>query len=109
MLAQRLAGFHMPSSNQMKFQKFTALPGASRRSFLLAYLSNSLLSSFPGQEHVAGSYKIPTVMYYDKDGIMKVAGAEADSSAIIDLAEDEEWTKAELCVFSCSSDSLGIQ
>ena len=29
---------------------------------------------------------------------MKVAGAEADSNAIIDLAEDEGWTKAELSV-----------
>src|SRR5712671_346475 len=29
------------------------------------------LSSFPGQEHVAGSYKIPTILYYDKNGDMK--------------------------------------
>jgi hypothetical protein len=37
-------------------------------------------------------------MFYDKDGTMKVAGAEADSNAIIDLAEDEGWTKTELLV-----------
>ena len=54
------------------------------------------LSSFPGQEHVAGSYKIPTLMYYDRDGNVKAAGAEAEGNAIIDLAEDEGWTKAEL-------------
>jgi hypothetical protein len=48
-------------------------------------------------------------MYYDKTGSMKVAGAEAESSAIIDLAEDEEWTKVELSVFYRSSDSLAIQ
>jgi len=53
-------------------------------------------SSFPGQEHVAGSYKIPTIMYYDRYGNVKAAGAEAEGSAIIDLAEDEGWTKAEL-------------
>lgn len=53
-------------------------------------------SSFPGQEHVAGSYKIPTLMYYDPHGNVKVAGAEAEGSAIIDLAEDDGWTKAEL-------------
>ena len=53
---------------------------------------------YPGQEHVAGSYKIPTLMFYDQDGNMKVAGAEADSNAIIDLAEDEGWTKTELLV-----------
>jgi hypothetical protein len=106
MLAQRLAVFHMPFSNQMKFQRYTALPGPSHRSFALIRSSNSLLSSFPGQEHVAGSYKIPTVMFYDKNGTMKVAGAEADGNAIIDLAEDEDWTKAELCVFFSSSHSL---
>lgn len=70
------------------------------RSILLP-LNLSLLSCFiryPGQEHVAGSYKIPTLMFYDKDGNMKVAGAEADSNAIVDLAEDEGWTKTELLV-----------
>ncbi|KAI0303781.1 hypothetical protein B0F90DRAFT_1708994 [Multifurca ochricompacta] len=54
------------------------------------------VTRYPGQEHVAGSYKIPTIMYYDQEGDMKVAGAEADSNAIIDLAEDEGWIKAEL-------------
>jgi hypothetical protein len=37
-------------------------------------------------------------MFYDRDGNVKVAGAEADSNAIIDLAEDEGWTKADLLV-----------
>ena len=37
-------------------------------------------------------------MFYDQDGNMKVAGAEADSSAIVDLAEDENWTRTELLV-----------
>jgi hypothetical protein len=41
-------------------------------------------------------------MFYDQDGTMKVAGAEADSSAILDLAEDENWTKAELLVLIAS-------
>ena len=45
---------------------------------------------------MAGSYKIPTIMYYDSDGNVKAAGAEAEGNAIIDLAEDEGWTKAEL-------------
>ncbi|SRR6266702_852683 len=61
-------------------------------------LSHPQFIRYPGQEHVAGSYKIPTLMFYDQDGNMKVAGAEADSNAIIDLAEDEGWTKAELLV-----------
>ena len=37
-------------------------------------------------------------MYYDQDGIMKAAGAEAESAAIVAIAEDEGWTKAELYV-----------
>ncbi|EIN09800.1 hypothetical protein PUNSTDRAFT_66300 [Punctularia strigosozonata HHB-11173 SS5] len=54
------------------------------------------VTRFPGQEHVAGNSKIPTIMYYDKKGRMKAAGAEADTASVIDKAEDEKWTKAEL-------------
>lgn len=51
---------------------------------------------FPGQEHVAGNSKIPSVIYYDKLGNIMAAGAEADSSSIVAQAEDEGWIKAEL-------------
>ncbi|TFY76405.1 hypothetical protein EWM64_g7606, partial [Hericium alpestre] len=54
------------------------------------------VTRFPGQEHVAGNSKIPTIMYYNKEGKMMAAGAEAESAAIMDLAEDEEWLRAEL-------------
>ena len=37
-------------------------------------------------------------MYYDKHGKMTAAGAEADTAAMADLAEDNGWLKAELCV-----------
>lgn len=37
-------------------------------------------------------------MYYDQQGVMKAAGAEAEGAAINDLAEDEGWLRAELCV-----------
>jgi hypothetical protein len=53
---------------------------------------------FPGQEHVVGSTKIPSVIYYDRQGRMKAAGAEADTSAAQARAEDEGWIKAELFV-----------
>lgn len=36
-------------------------------------------------------------MYYDQDGNMKAGGAEAEGNAMVDLAEDYGWTKAELC------------
>lgn len=49
---------------------------------------------FPGQEHVVGNSKIPSVLYYDKYGKMQAAGAEAESQE--NLAEDEGWIKTEL-------------
>ena len=69
----------------------------------LVLSSNLHLFSFPGQEHVVGSYKIPTMMYYDPEGNMKAGGAEAEGSAMVDLAEDYGWTKAELCALSSSN------
>ena len=54
--------------------------------------------SFPGQEHVAGNSKIPSIMYYDQDGQLRAAGAEAESASIIVIAEDEGWMRAELYV-----------
>ena len=58
--------------------------------------SQSLLFRFPGQEHVAGNSKIPSVIYYDKEGKMMAAGAEADTTAVVSEAEDEGWIKTEL-------------
>lgn len=52
--------------------------------------------SFPGQEHVAGNSKIPSIIYYDRDGNIMAAGAMADSSAMAAQAEDEGWIRAEL-------------
>jgi len=60
--------------------------------------SNFLCHRFPGQEHVAGNSKIPSIMYYDKDGAMRAAGAEAENASVLSDAEDEGWIKAELYV-----------
>ncbi|KAJ3531699.1 hypothetical protein NM688_g7538 [Phlebia brevispora] len=54
------------------------------------------VTRFPGQEHVAGNSKIPSIMYYDTDGNMKAAGAEADGASVLAQAEDEGWIKTEL-------------
>ncbi|KAI4525193.1 hypothetical protein EV122DRAFT_206731 [Schizophyllum commune] len=54
------------------------------------------VTRFPGQEHVAGNSKIPSVLWYDRHGKMVAAGAEAETAAIVSQAEDEGWTKAEL-------------
>ncbi|KIL57122.1 hypothetical protein M378DRAFT_420144 [Amanita muscaria Koide BX008] len=54
------------------------------------------VTRFPGQEHVAGNTKIPSILYYDKHGNMTSAGAEADNASIAAQAEDEGWIKVEL-------------
>lgn len=50
---------------------------------------------FPAQKHVSASSKIPTIIYYDKNGTVRAVGAEAVTDAIVEKAEDEGWTKAE--------------
>jgi hypothetical protein len=64
--------------------------------FRLRWITHARFASFPGQEHVAGNSKIPSVMFYDKSGNMRAAGAEAESASILSQAEDEGWTKIEL-------------
>ncbi|PPQ91717.1 hypothetical protein CVT25_012858 [Psilocybe cyanescens] len=54
------------------------------------------VTRFPGQEHVAGNSKIPSVIYYDRNGNIMAAGAEADTSSVTAQAEDDGWIKAEL-------------
>ncbi|KAH7884462.1 hypothetical protein F5I97DRAFT_1937901 [Phlebopus sp. FC_14] len=54
------------------------------------------VTRFPGQEHVAGNSKIPSILYYDRHGNVMAAGAEADNATIVSQAEDEGWIKAEL-------------
>ena len=51
---------------------------------------------FPAQEHVGGDSKIPTVIYYDLLGKVRAVGAEALWERIDEIAEEENWVKAEL-------------
>ena len=50
---------------------------------------------FPAHEHISGASKIPTVIYYDQDGKVRAVGAEAMKEGIYEVAEDEDWVKAE--------------
>ncbi|EIN07326.1 hypothetical protein PUNSTDRAFT_136011 [Punctularia strigosozonata HHB-11173 SS5] len=58
-------------------------------------LYKDLLGRFPGQEHQAGSFKIPTIMWYDRSGVVQAAGAEAELPENLDRADDQDWVKAE--------------
>ncbi|KAI5115452.1 hypothetical protein M0805_008680 [Coniferiporia weirii] len=53
------------------------------------------ITRYPGQEHVSGSYKIPSILYYDRQGLLCAVGAEALLAENVEKAEDEEWTKVE--------------
>ena len=52
-------------------------------------------SRFPAQEKITGASKIPTIIYYDQTGNVRAVGAEAVREGIYDLAEEENWVKAE--------------
>lgn len=92
----------MPFWNQERSRKYTVLPGTSAFSPLTKKYNPPTQPThrFPGQEHVAGNSKIPSVIYYDKSGKLMAAGAEAESNSILAQAEDEQWIKAELYAFS---------
>lgn len=70
------------------------------------FLTDVALQSYPGQEHVAGNSKIPSIIYYDKAGVFKAAGAEVESSRVIAQAENEHWQKVELCVSVVHSENI---
>jgi len=55
------------------------------------------LTRFPAQETISGASKIPTIIYYDKNGHVKAVGAEATKDGIYETAMDHGWVKAEWC------------
>ena len=82
----------------MRYQKYTALPGKRTTPHYCVVVEEVIQfrCRYPGQEHVAGNSKIPSVLYYDKHGKVKAAGAEAETSKVVSQAEDEQWLKVEL-------------
>ncbi|CAA7260294.1 unnamed protein product [Cyclocybe aegerita] len=53
------------------------------------------VTRYPAQEQVGADSKIPSVIYYDRQGKVKAVGAEAIREGVEELAEDEGWIKAE--------------
>ncbi|KAF7982968.1 hypothetical protein HWV62_24554 [Athelia sp. TMB] len=47
------------------------------------------------RENIGGDSKIPSIIFYDKGGIVRAAGAEALLENIVEQAEDDGWTKLE--------------
>ncbi|KAF8161525.1 hypothetical protein B0H34DRAFT_781971 [Crassisporium funariophilum] len=53
------------------------------------------VTRFPAHEQISGASKIPTIIYYDKEGNVRAVGAEATRDGAFELAEDEGWVKVE--------------
>ena len=55
---------------------------------------------FPGQAQVNGDAKVPSLLYYDKSGNVRAAGAEVLTESVNEDALTEGWTKAEWLVMN---------
>ncbi|KAL0064118.1 hypothetical protein AAF712_008978 [Marasmius tenuissimus] len=56
---------------------------------------------FPGQGKIGGDSKIPSVIVYDREGVVRAVGTEATEESFLEKAEDEcyifvEWFKLHL-------------
>lgn len=51
---------------------------------------------------MGGDSKIPMIIYYDQGGKVRAVGAEAMRKGLLEMTEDEEWTKAEWYILSFS-------
>ena len=54
---------------------------------------------YPAQEQVGGDCKIPSIIYYDLQGVVRAVGAEALQEQIIEQAKDDGWVKLEWYVY----------
>ncbi|KAF9222351.1 hypothetical protein BS17DRAFT_818684 [Gyrodon lividus] len=57
--------------------------------------SDNTSPRYPGQENVGGNNKIPSIVYYDKEGSLRAVGAETQQQHIIELAANEQWIRLE--------------
>ncbi|TFK50906.1 hypothetical protein OE88DRAFT_1630799 [Heliocybe sulcata] len=58
------------------------------------------VTSYPGQTSTGGDSKIPSVMYYDDEGVVQAVGQEAENLAESGEAEEMEWIRVQwrLCL-----------
>ncbi|KAJ7841612.1 hypothetical protein B0H14DRAFT_1043954 [Mycena olivaceomarginata] len=53
------------------------------------------VTRFPAQDHIGGDSKVPSVVYYDRSGMVRACGAEALQESVVEQAVQERWEKAE--------------
>lgn len=88
---------HTVSSNEAKFLRFTESRGESFVSLDWSALTGL---SFPGEARDCGEGRVPSLLYYDRSGKVRAAGAEALAGTIIETALTEGWQKAEWLVIN---------
>lgn len=57
------------------------------------------VTRFPAQENIGGTSKVPSILWYDTEGNVRGAGAEALLPEVLQKAEDEQWIKVEWLSF----------
>jgi hypothetical protein len=86
--------FHFTPTDALRPSHLRLLPLSGRNT----WADVTVQYRFPGQEHQAGNPKIPTVIWYDRNGDTVKAGAEAEEQSTITTAKEQGWTKVELYV-----------
>ncbi|KAF5321963.1 hypothetical protein D9619_002083 [Psilocybe cf. subviscida] len=71
------------------------------------------ITKFPAQDLVHGPSKIPSVIYYDKDGAVRAIGAEALCDGMYEKAQEEawikvEWFKLQFCSSNVASPNISV-
>ena len=91
-LVRPIAVSHTVFLNEDKFLRFLGLRG---KFFISLHQSALTGPRFPAQALVHGDAKVPSLLYYDKTGNVRAAGAEVLTESVLEAALTEEWTKAE--------------
>ena len=95
-LARRIAGSRTAFLNKVEFLKFLE---SRRKSFRISFYEYAFTGlRFPAQELVRADAKVPSLLYYDKSGNFRAAGAETLTESVIQTALIEKWTMAEWLV-----------
>ena len=66
--------------------------------FISFYCNAETGVRFPGQPLGGGDAKVPSILYYDRGGNFRAAGALVLDESVIETALTEGWTKAEWLV-----------
>ena len=77
--------------------------------FISFYRSASTSPRFPARALVNGDAEVPSLLYYDKTGTVRAAGAEVLAESVLETALTEEWTKAEWLVINHVGVSVSVE